>query len=153
VRPSSADRMGDVRGAPARAVDVVVAGAGMAGAATAAALSDLGLETLVVEPGLDSAKRLAGELIHPPGATDLAALGLLGPLEECGATPVHGFCVFAGRGEREIEAYGQPLQRAVVLFASCEGADGDALFEQSPHEVRPGGRCRPSPAPWRPGMP
>ena len=33
----------------------------------------------MVEPGLDRTKRLAGELIHPPGVTDLAALGLKRP--------------------------------------------------------------------------
>ena len=58
----------------ARGFDVLIAGGGMAGAAVAAALDDLGLRTLVVEPGLDDSKRLAGELIHPPGTTDLAEL-------------------------------------------------------------------------------
>lgn len=75
--------------------DVVVAGGGMAGAAVAAALAGLGLDTLVVEPGLDGSKRLAGELIHPPGTTDLAALDLLGALEAVGGVPVAGFAVLA----------------------------------------------------------
>ena len=75
--------------------DVVIAGGGMAGAAAAAGLQGLGLRTLVVEPGLDSSKRLAGELIHPPGTTDLAELGLLGALEAAGGAPVLGFAVFA----------------------------------------------------------
>ncbi len=78
-----------------RAFDVVIAGGGMAGAAVAAALDGLGLRVLVVEPGLDASKRLAGELIHPPGTTDLAELGLLGALEAVGGAPVHGFAVIA----------------------------------------------------------
>ena len=77
-----------------RTVDVIIAGEGVAGASAAAALAEFGWEVVVVEPGLDEAKRLAGELIHPPGATDLAALGLLADLEEAGGAPVHGFAVF-----------------------------------------------------------
>jgi 2-polyprenyl-6-methoxyphenol hydroxylase-like FAD-dependent oxidoreductase len=76
-----------------RAVDVLVAGAGVAGVAAAAALGEFGWEVLLVEPGLDSARRLAGELIHPPGTTDLAALGLLPDLEETGGMSVRGFAV------------------------------------------------------------
>jgi 2-polyprenyl-6-methoxyphenol hydroxylase-like FAD-dependent oxidoreductase len=79
--------------AAARAVDVVVAGAGVAGAAVAAALGEFGWEVLLVEPGLDGARRLAGELIHPPGTTDLAALGLLPHLEAARGTAVQGFAI------------------------------------------------------------
>jgi 2-polyprenyl-6-methoxyphenol hydroxylase-like FAD-dependent oxidoreductase len=73
--------------------DVVVAGGGVAGVSVAAALQQLGSRVLLVEPGLDNAKRLAGELIHPPGASDLAELGLLAPLETAGVAPVLGFAV------------------------------------------------------------
>jgi squalene monooxygenase len=76
-----------------RAVDVLIAGAGVAGVATAAALGEFGWEVLLVEPGLDSTRRLAGELIHPPGTTDLADLGLLPHLEEAGGISVRGFAV------------------------------------------------------------
>jgi squalene monooxygenase len=79
----------------ARAFDVIIAGGGMAGTAAAAALDGLGLRTLIVEPGLDGNKRLAGELIHPPGTTDLADLGLLDALEAVGGAPVLGFAVSA----------------------------------------------------------
>jgi squalene monooxygenase len=79
----------------ARAFDVVVAGGGTAGAAVAAALDGLRLRTLVIEPGLDASKRLAGELIHPPGTTDLAELGLLNALNGIRAALVHGFAVVA----------------------------------------------------------
>lgn len=76
-----------------RAVDVVVAGGGIAGASVAAALRNSGLDVVVVEPGLDRAKRLAGELIHPPGVTDLATLGLRDHLSPASLVPVEGFAV------------------------------------------------------------
>jgi 2-polyprenyl-6-methoxyphenol hydroxylase-like FAD-dependent oxidoreductase len=73
--------------------DVVVAGGGLAGVSVAAALQEIGQRVLLIEPGIDSTKRLAGELIHPPGASDLAELGLLAPLEKAGVALVHGFAV------------------------------------------------------------
>jgi len=112
----------------------------MAGAAAAVVFSELGLETLVVEPGLDSAKRLAGELIHPPGATDLAALGLLDPLEKPGAVPVKGFCVFAGCDEGETEGYELPYaqvpgirDRGLALDHSVLAAVLHRALEKLPH--------------------
>jgi 2-polyprenyl-6-methoxyphenol hydroxylase-like FAD-dependent oxidoreductase len=74
-------------------VDVLIAGAGVAGVAAAAALGEFGWDVLLIEPGLDGTRRLAGELIHPPGTTDLAALGLLRPLEAAGGAPVQGFAI------------------------------------------------------------
>lgn len=75
-------------------IDVVIAGGGAAGSAVAAALSEFGYRILIVEPGLDHSKRLAGELIHPPGVRDFSELGLLTCLKESGATSVQGFAVF-----------------------------------------------------------
>ena len=86
----------------ARTADVVVAGGGFAGASVAAALGESGYEVLVVEPGLDRTKRLAGELIHPPGATDLATLGLCDRLRRGSVVPVHGFAVLP---EGDADAY------------------------------------------------
>ncbi|HMK73744.1 MAG TPA: FAD-dependent monooxygenase [Myxococcaceae bacterium] len=73
--------------------DVVVVGAGTAGCAAAAALAELGLETLVVEPGMDRSRQLAGELMHPAGAADLRSLGFDGALRGAGAVAVTGFAV------------------------------------------------------------
>jgi squalene monooxygenase len=72
---------------------VVVVGAGTAGCATAAALAALGLEVLVVDAGMDRSRQLAGELMHPSGASDLRALGFDGALRAAGAIPVNGFAV------------------------------------------------------------
>jgi hypothetical protein len=65
-------------------IDAIIAGAGLAGASVAAALTELGWKILVVEPGLDASKRLSGELIHPPGVMALAELGLWKNLEHAG---------------------------------------------------------------------
>src|SRR3989442_8586796 len=76
--------------------DVIIAGGGVAGSAAAAVLSGFGYHVLVIEPGLDHARRLAGELIHPPGVAALQELGLLACLEQAGAVPVQGFAVLPG---------------------------------------------------------
>jgi 2-polyprenyl-6-methoxyphenol hydroxylase-like FAD-dependent oxidoreductase len=74
----------------------------------AAALADQGYHVLVVEPGLDASKRLAGELIHPPGVADLADLGLLDGLPRELLVPVHGFAVVAeAGGETYLLPYGE----------------------------------------------
>jgi len=89
--------------------DVVIAGGGMAGVSVAAALQEFGYRILVVEPGLDGEKRLAGELVHPPGITALEELGLLSFLEGSGAVPVGGFAIFPGSSaavsSSEIQSY------------------------------------------------
>lgn len=84
----------------AEPVDVLVIGGSIAGAATAAALSPLGLRILIVEPDPAHGRRLAGELIHPPGVEGLCRLGLL---SEAAArdlgSPVRGFAVYPYRAE------------------------------------------------------
>lgn len=82
-------------------MDVVIAGGGIAGAATAAALQQVGYKILVVEPGLHQARRLAGELLHPPGVAGLAELGLLDALNAAPAVPINGFSVFSDEAPRE----------------------------------------------------
>lgn len=76
--------------------DVVIAGGGVAGSAAAAALGEFGFQVVVVEPGLDATRRLAGELIHPPGAAALAELGLLPALRQSVGAPVNGFAIYLG---------------------------------------------------------
>ncbi|WP_045225730.1 FAD-dependent oxidoreductase [Methyloterricola oryzae] len=74
-------------------VDILIAGGGVGGSAAAAALSELGLEILIVEPDPEHGRKLAGELIHPPGVDGLCALGLMDAdaLDGC---KVEGFAVF-----------------------------------------------------------
>lgn len=75
--------------------DVVIAGGGLAGASVAAALGEFGYSVLLVEPGIDNTKRLAGELMHPPATSDLDELGLLQAVRAAGGALVNGFAVFA----------------------------------------------------------
>lgn len=92
-------------------VDVLIAGGGVAGVATAAALSQLGLNILIVEPGPAFGRRLAGELIHPPGIDGLRKLGLLEASEPLGSE-IQGFAVFPSDGSEGEE--GMVLPYGVV---------------------------------------
>jgi 2-polyprenyl-6-methoxyphenol hydroxylase-like FAD-dependent oxidoreductase len=78
--------------------DAIIAGGGISGSTTAAALASKGLNVVVCEAGLPSERRLAGELMHPPAAQALDDVGLLEPLIAAGAAPVYGFAVFRGAG-------------------------------------------------------
>ncbi|MCA9551309.1 MAG: FAD-dependent monooxygenase [Myxococcales bacterium] len=77
-------------------VDCVVVGGGISGTTSAAALAQEGFQVLLCEAGLPNDKRLAGELMHPPAAARLDALGLLEPLKAAGAMPVYGFVIHRG---------------------------------------------------------
>lgn len=82
-------------------VDVLIAGGSVAGVAAAAALSELGLKILIIEPGPNHGRRLAGELIHPPGIDGLCELGLLDRDAPLGSA-VKGFAIFPSNlGEEE----------------------------------------------------
>jgi 2-polyprenyl-6-methoxyphenol hydroxylase-like FAD-dependent oxidoreductase len=78
-------------------IDVIVGGAGVAGTAAAASIQQLGYSVLLVEPGLNDDRRLAGEVFHPPGVSGLAELGLLNALMEKPAVTVNGFTVTSGK--------------------------------------------------------
>jgi squalene monooxygenase len=100
-------------------VDVLVIGGGIAGVAAAAALSQLNLEILIIEPGTAIGRRLAGELIHPPGIEGLRQLGLLAEPSKLGA-PVQGFAVFpSGKEESDtvVLPYGEMRGRTPHGFA------------------------------------
>jgi squalene monooxygenase len=83
--------------------DVIVAGGGVAGISAAAAFQEFGWSVLIVEPGQHAERRLAGELIHPPGVTALTALGLYGADGFDGAVPIRGFIAFTGLKEGHSE--------------------------------------------------
>ena len=98
-------------------VDVLIAGGGVAGSAAAAALSPLGLNILIVEPKLSHGRRLAGELVHPPGIDALKQLGLLEDDTNIGAQ-IKGFSIFPYAPEQA----GEAGQEAVVLpYNEVEG--------------------------------
>ena len=76
-------------------VDVLVAGGGPAGAATAAAMGRLGLRVTLADAGQDRRKQLAGELLHPIGVEELTRYGFAEVLGG-GGSPVVGFAVIDG---------------------------------------------------------
>src|SRR3954469_20077423 len=76
-------------------VDVVIAGGGVAGTAAAAAVQQLGYRVLLMEPGQNDDRRLAGEVFHPPGVTGLVELGLLPAMLGEPAVPVNGFSIWS----------------------------------------------------------
>lgn len=78
--------------------DVIVAGGGLAGLAAAAALGEFGWSVVVVEPGQHAERRLAGELLHPPGVAGLVELGLYDAPSFANAVPVDGFYVLRDDG-------------------------------------------------------
>jgi 2-polyprenyl-6-methoxyphenol hydroxylase-like FAD-dependent oxidoreductase len=92
-------------------VDVLIAGGGVAGVATAAALSQLGLQILIIEPGAAFGRRLAGELIHPPGIDGLRQLGLLDNVESLGSE-VKGFAIFPSNTEVGVDCMVLPYGEA-----------------------------------------
>jgi squalene monooxygenase len=79
--------------------DAVIAGAGVAGVAAAAALKELGWSVLVIEPGQHDGRRLGGELIHPAGVMALRELGLLSELASEEVASIAGFIALSGRDE------------------------------------------------------
>ncbi|MFM8333303.1 MAG: FAD-dependent oxidoreductase [Candidatus Methylumidiphilus sp.] len=100
-------------------VDVLIAGGGVAGVAAAAALAQLGLDILIVEPGAAFCRRLAGELIHPPGIDGLCQLGLLDADEPLGA-PIKGFAIFPANTDGGVE-------RMVLPYGETEGKPRSGL--------------------------
>src|ERR1051326_2738831 len=98
--------------------DVVVAGGGVAGSAAAAALSGLGYEVAIVEPGMDASRRLAGELIHPTGVAALAELGLLDAVRGEDRSSVTGFSLrFGGAADAKVVRlpYGKSAHAAIAV--------------------------------------
>ncbi|MGW0707518.1 FAD-dependent oxidoreductase [Streptomyces sp. NPDC002643] len=72
-----------------RSVDVLIAGAGPAGCATALALAGSGAEVELVDPVAEPGHALSGEWLHPAGVLALGRLGI--PLRGAEFTRNHGF--------------------------------------------------------------
>jgi squalene monooxygenase len=74
--------------------DIVIAGGGIAGSVAATALSRLGLDIMLLEPGMHADRRLGGELLHPTGVGGLAELDLLNHVSAEGAVAIDGFHIW-----------------------------------------------------------
>nr|ANG59903.1 squalene epoxidase 2 [Alisma plantago-aquatica subsp. orientale] len=74
--------------------DVLIVGAGVAGAALAYTLGKDGRRVRVIERDLAQPDRIVGELLQPGGYLKLVELGLEDCVEEIDAQRVHGYALF-----------------------------------------------------------
>jgi flavin-dependent dehydrogenase len=81
-------------------LDVVIAGAGPAGAATALRLARAGFRVAAVDRAGFPREKICSEYMSPEGVRHLAALGVLEAVERSGGHPVRGTTVHAPRGAR-----------------------------------------------------
>uniref|UniRef100_A0A7N0T0T7 Squalene monooxygenase n=1 Tax=Kalanchoe fedtschenkoi TaxID=63787 RepID=A0A7N0T0T7_KALFE len=87
--------------------DVIIVGAGVAGAALAHTLAKDGRRVHVIERDLSEQDRIVGELLQPGGYLKLVELGLEDCLEEIDSQPVFGYALFKD-GKRSRLSY--PLE-------------------------------------------
>lgn len=74
--------------------DIIIVGAGVAGAALAAALGRAGRRVLLLERDLSQPDRIVGELLQPGGYIALRKLGLADAVEGIDAQRVEGYALF-----------------------------------------------------------
>jgi menaquinone-9 beta-reductase len=78
--------------------DVIVVGAGPAGAATAILLAERGLDVLVLDRAAFPRPKICGEYLSPEAARVLDRLGVLKALDVAGAVPLGGMRITAPDG-------------------------------------------------------
>ena len=91
---ASAGPAREARGDDAGAWDVVVVGAGVAGASLAHSFGKQGRRVLCVERDLSEPDRIVGELLQPGGYLKLKELGLESCVEGIDAQKVYGYTMF-----------------------------------------------------------
>ncbi len=114
-----------------RAADVVVVGAGPAGAATAILLAEHGLAVTVLERGRRARPKICGEYLSPEAGRVLDRLGALKAVDAAGAVPLAGMRITAPDGTVLEGRYGavggfRPY-REHALGLSRAGLDGALL--------------------------
>jgi geranylgeranyl reductase family protein len=116
-----------------RVADVVVVGAGPAGAATAILLAEHGLDVVVLDRATLPRPKICGEYLSPEAARVLDRLGVLKTLDAAGAAPLSGMRITAPDGTtvtgRYREIGGHRPYRRHAMGVSREGLDG-ALVER-----------------------
>ncbi|KAI9199530.1 squalene epoxidase-domain-containing protein [Polychytrium aggregatum] len=82
--------------------DIIIVGAGVVGAAAAAALGRAGYRILVIERDLSTPERIVGELLQPGGVYALRDLGLEDCIEGIDGVDVQGYVVVDGKRQIRI---------------------------------------------------
>jgi flavin-dependent dehydrogenase len=110
-------------------VDVVVVGAGPAGAATAILLAEHGLDVVVLDRGSLPRPKICGEYLSPETGRVLDRLGVLKAVDAAGAAAIHGMRITAPDGTaitghyRDVGAWRPYRQHAMgVARATLDGA-------------------------------
>lgn len=83
--------------------EIIIVGAGVAGAALACTLGKDGRRVLVIERDLSEPDRIVGELLQPGGYLKLMELGLEDCVKEIDAQRVYGYALFKGRKSTKVE--------------------------------------------------
>jgi len=109
--------------------DVVVVGAGPAGAATAILLAEHGLDVVVLERGSVPRPKICGEYLSPEAGRVLDRLGVLKAVDTAGAAAIHGMRITAPDGTvitgryRDVGAFRPYRQHAMgVARQTLDGA-------------------------------
>jgi geranylgeranyl reductase family protein len=116
--------------------DVVVAGAGPAGAATAAFLAEAGCRTLLIDRARFPREKPCSDYVAPGARSVLAKLGVLGALEQRGE-PVHGMEVTSPSGTtlrgdyRGGSGFGMPRRELDAQLVELAVARGATLWEET----------------------
>ena len=109
----------------ARRADVVVVGAGPAGAATAILLAEHGLDVVVVDRAALPRPKICGEYLSPEAGRLLDRLGVLKALDTAGAVPVAGMRITGPDGTSVVGRYHEVAgwrpyrQHAMGACAGC----------------------------------
>ena len=126
--------------------DVIVVGAGPAGAATAILLAERGLDVLVVDRATFPRPKICGEYVSPEGARILDRLGALKAIDAAGAAPLVGMRITAPDGTaldaryRAIGSWRPYREHALALSRSVLDAILVDRLRALPVELREGVR-------------
>lgn len=129
--------------------ELIIAGAGPAGTALAAALARRGVRPLVLEQGHLPRPRACGEFLSPDALHSLAALGLLGAVAQVNPWPVSAFhLVSRSRRQLRLDLSGAAwgVSRAALdlaLASAARSAGAEVRFGAPVRAVTPcpGGFC------------
>ena len=105
--------------------DVIVVGAGVAGASLAYALGNEGRNVLLLERDLSEPVRIVGELLQPGGYLKLKELGLEHCVDKIDAQKVYGYAMYKDGGEALV---GYPLEGRGDDVAGRSFHNGEFIF-------------------------